>query len=338
MDRSIYIGDTVTTAPATPSAPTTTRAAVINAYGNPDQLVPADVPLTAPTQTQVLVDVAAVTVNPVDLTTRAGVSIPEKDARFPMVLGWDMAGTVLATGAAVTGLQAGDRVAAMVFQPVDQHGTYAKYVNLDATLLAKVPGELTLQKAATVPLAGLTASQLLDEARAGGARSLLLTGPLGAVGRHVVALAAQAGLEVIGAAALERAGDLRALGAALTVGRSDFTHVVRDRYPSGVDAAIDLVGGTTAHEAFGLVRDGGRYVTAVPPYVDPSGRFESERDINLHVLTVHPDTDRLRELLALAFQGVLSTAVEFTYPLGNAAEAHRRQVAGGLKGRVVLVP
>jgi NADPH:quinone reductase-like Zn-dependent oxidoreductase len=83
--------------------------------------------------------VAAVAVNPVDLTTRAGGSIPEKDARFPMVLGWDMAGTVLTTGAAVTGLQAGDRVAAMVFQPAGQHGTYARYVNLDATLLARVP-------------------------------------------------------------------------------------------------------------------------------------------------------------------------------------------------------
>jgi NADPH2:quinone reductase len=328
----------MTTVTTTLSAPTTTRAAVINAYGGPEQLVPADVPLPAPAETQVLVAVAAAAVNPVDLTTRAGGAIPEKDARFPMVLGWDMAGTVLAAGGAVTGLQAGDRVAAMVFQPVDQRGTYARYVSLDATLLAKVPGELTLPQAATVPLAGLTASQLLDHARAGGARSLLVTGPLGAVGRHVVALAARAGLEVIGAAAPERAGDLRALGAALAAGRSDFTGIVADRYPGGVDAAIDLVGGTPAHEAFGLVRDGGRYVTAVPPYVNPGGRFESERGITLHVLTVHPDTGRLRELLTLASQGALSTAVEFTYPLEDAAEAHRRQAAGGLRGRVMLLP
>jgi NADPH:quinone reductase-like Zn-dependent oxidoreductase len=139
MDRSIYIGDRMTTATPTPSALTTTRAAVINAYGGPEQLVPAGVPLSALAETQVLVDVAAVAVNPVDLTTRAGYNIPEKDARFPMVLGWDMAGTVLTTGAAVAGLQAGDRVAAMVFQPAGQHGTYARYVNLDATLLARVP-------------------------------------------------------------------------------------------------------------------------------------------------------------------------------------------------------
>ena len=78
-------------------------------------------------------------------------------------------------------------------------------------------------------------------------------------------------------------------------------------------AATVSLAGLTAHEAFGLVRDGGRYVTAVPPYVDPSGRFEPGRDITLHVLTVHPGTARLRELLSLAS-------------------------AGGLRGRVVLVP
>src|SRR5437868_8031375 len=117
--------------------PSTTRAAVINSYGGPEVLVAATVPLVAMTDAQVLIDVAAVTVNPGDLTTRAGVAIPEKDARFPMVLGWDVAGTVLATGAAVTGLHVGDRVAGMVFQPIDQRGTYAQYVNLDAGLLAK---------------------------------------------------------------------------------------------------------------------------------------------------------------------------------------------------------
>jgi NADPH2:quinone reductase len=70
-----------------------------------------------------------------------------------------VAGTVLATGAAVTTLQVGDRVAGMVFQPIDQRGTYAKHVNLDAGLLAKVPDELTLRQAATIPLVALTVGQ-----------------------------------------------------------------------------------------------------------------------------------------------------------------------------------
>jgi NADPH2:quinone reductase len=322
----------------TTTIPATTRAAVINSFGGPETLVDAEVPLPALTETQVLVDVAAATVNPVDLTTRAGGSIPEKDARFPMVIGWDVAGTVLATGAAVTGLRVGDRVAGMVFQPIDQRGTYAQYVNFDAALLASVPDELTLQQAATVPLVGLTASGLLKEAAADGAKTLLVTGPLGAVGRHLVALAARAGLEVIGAVAADRADDLRALGASVTVDRNDFTGAVRERYPQGVDAAIDLVGGASSHAAFALVRDGGRYVTAVPPYVDGTGRFEPDRNISPYVYQVAPDTERLNTLLALAEQGVLSTAIAQTYPLADAAEAHRRQAAGGLTGRLVLLP
>jgi NADPH2:quinone reductase len=328
----------MTAEPTTRIIPTTTRAAVINGYGGPETLVAAEVPLPALTDAQVVVDVAAVTVNPVDLTTRAGFNIPQKDARFPMVLGWDVAGTVVATGAAVSSLHVGDRVAGMVFQPIDQRGTYAKYVNLDAGLLGKVPDELPLQQAATLPLVGLTASGLLADAATDGVKTLLVTGPLGAVGRHVVALASRAGLQVIGAAAADRADDLRALGASLTVGRGDFTGAVRERYPHGVDAAIDLVGGVSSHAAFGLVRDGGRYVTAVPPYVDGSGRFEPDRGIAPFVHQVSPDTDRLNILLTLAAQGVLSTAIEYTYPLEDAAEAHRRQAAGGLKGRVILLP
>lgn len=328
----------VTTSPTLPTTRTATRAAVVETFGGPEVLRAAEIPLASPTDAQVQVRLAAAAVNPVDLTTRAGRNIPVDSARFPMVLGWDLAGTVVAAGSSATGFQVGDRVAAMVFQPVDQRGTYAEFVNLDAALVARIPDRLGLSQAATVPLAGLTAAQLLDEVRGGKTRTLLVTGAFGAVGRNVVALATRAGLEVLGVARREQAGDLRALGATLAVERGAFTDTVRERYPDGVDAVIDLVGGATAQAAFDLVRSGGRYATAVPPYIDPAGRFETERDITLHVLTVHPDAGRLSELLALAGDGLLPTPVEHVYSLDHAAEAHRRQAAGGLAGRVVIVP
>ena len=81
-----------------------------------------------------------------------------------------------------------------------------------------------------------------------------------------------AGVEVIAVARAEQTDQLRDLGAALAVERGDYTAQVRQHYPNGVDAAIDLVGGAAAHTAFDLVRDGGRYVTSVPPYIDPDGR------------------------------------------------------------------
>ena len=315
----------------------TTRASVIDTFGGPELLHVTSLPLAAPTSSQVQLEVGAVAVNPVDLTTRAGRNIPESDARFPMVLGWDVAGAVQAIGADVTDWQVGDRVAAMVFQPLDQSGVYAQYVNLEADLLARVPEELDLQQAATVPLAGLTASQLLDEALTQGARTLLVDGPLGAVGRTLVALAVRGGVEVVGVVRPDQTDHLVALGAT-AVQRGAFAEDARRLHPGGVDAAIDLIGGTTAHQALAAVKDGGRYATAVPPYIDPGGPFDVQRDIKVHVHTVHTDTSRLTELLALAAQGAVPTAIERTFPLDDAAEAHRRQAAGRLTGRVLLLP
>ena len=79
-------------------------------------------------------------------------------------------------------------------------------------------------------------------------------------------------------------------------------------------------------------------MTAVPPYIDPSGPFDSERDLALHLFTVRPDPARLADLLGLAARGLLPATIEQTYPFEEAAAAHRRQSAGGLSGRVLLIP
>ena len=189
-----------------------------------------------------------------------------------------------------------------------------------------------------MPLAGLTASQLLDEALIDGARTLLVNGPLGAGGRSIVALAVHAGGGVIGVVRPEQTDEQLALGATHAAHRGDFTAAVHAHDENGVAAAVDLVGGATARATLAAVRDGGRYATAVPSYIDPGGPFETERGITVHVHTVRADTARLGELLALAAGEALPTRVMQSYPLHEAADAHRRQAAGGLTGRVVLIP
>lgn len=330
---------TSTTSTGSPAAAQrSTRAAVIDAFGGPELLHISAMPLPVPSASQVQLEVAAIAVNAVDLQTRSGRAIPVADARFPMVLGWDVAGTVAAVGEDVTGWQVGDRAAAMVFQPKDQHGTYAERINLDAGLLSRVPDELSLERAATVPLAGLTATQLLDLAHIGDVRTLLVNAPLGAVGRGVLVLAVAAGVEVIAVARAGQADQLRDLGAALAVERGDYTAKVRQHYPNGVDAAIDLVGGAAAHTVFDLVRDGGRYVTSVPPNIDPDGPFDAGRGIPVQLLVVAPNPAQLTGLLGQAAAGALGTTIEQTYPLEQAADAHQHQAAGHLTGRIVLIP
>lgn len=317
---------------------TNTSRAVIEAFGGPEMLRTDERSLPAPAAGQVQVRVAAVSVNPVDLTTRAGKNIPADDARWPMVIGWDAAGTVELVGDGVTGWQVGDQVAAMTFQPMDQNGTYAQLVNLAADLLAPVPEGLELQQAATLPLAGLTASQLVQWIDLPKGASLLVNAPVGAVGRLVVQLAARAGIRVVAVAQPADRDLALALGATEVVDRGDITAAVRALHPDGIDAAIDLVGGTTAHATLAAVRDDGTYATVVPPYVDATGPFEPERGLRFEVRIVHPDTPELTRLLAALSRGELTSTVERTYPLAQAGEAHRRQSQGGLRGKLVLLP
>jgi len=299
---------------------------------------PAVLPLTTPGEGQVQITVAAIAVNPVDLQTRAGSSIPAKDARFPMVLGWDAAGTIAAIGEGVRDWQVGDRVAAMTFQPLDQNGTYTQYLNLAAHLVAPVPPGLTLPQAATLPLAGLTASQMVRwlDVPAGG--TLLVNAPLGAVGRLAVQLAHHAGVNVVAVVTPAQREQAIELGATDTVDRGEFTDAVRELHPGGVHAAIDLIGGATSHTTLAAVRDGGAYATSVLQYNDPSGAFTPQRGIRLHPHTVHPDTPALTDLLQAASRGELTTAIEATYPLADAEAAHRRQAQGNLRGKLVLTP
>lgn len=320
------------------STPITTHAQVIDAFGGPDEFHAAELPLAAPGAGQVQIRVVAAAVNPVDLSTRAGKNIPPESAHFPMVVGWDAAGTIARLGDGVVGWRVGDRVAAMTFQPLDQNGTYAQYVNLAADLVARVPDGLGLEQAATLPLAGLTASQLVRWADLRPGATLLVNAPAGAVGRLVVQLAARSGIAVVAVAEPADRDFVTGLGATAVVGRGDFAAAVRDLHPGGVDAAIDLVGGTVARAALAAVRDGGAYVSTVPPYIDPTGPSDAARGIRFAILIVHPDTADLAGLLEAAGHGQLTSGIARTYPLAEAAEAHRHQAQGGLRGKLVLLP
>ena len=317
----------------------TTNAQIIRTFGDETRLEAGALPLTPePAGGRVRVAVAAAAVNPVDLTTRAGKNIPDEDARFPMVLGWDLAGIVMEIGDGVTSFAIGDRVAAMTFQPMDQNGAYRSTIDLDEQLLAGVPDALDLRIAATVPLSGLTGSQIVSRTGVGSGDVLLVNAPLGAVGRFIVQVAAARGVHVVGIAAASRVEEARALGVRTVVPRGLAGDELIARLPGPITAAVDLIGGKAAHTTYSAVQDGGTYVTAVPPYIDETGVFESTRGIDLHVFTVHPERDELAALLQLVASGAVLSPIEREFPLAEAAEAHRLQAAGGLSGKLVLIP
>ncbi|WP_194817263.1 NADP-dependent oxidoreductase [Nocardia sp. XZ_19_385] len=301
----------------------TFQAAVVRTPSGPNSIEIIDVPTTEPGPGEVRVAVAAAPVNPTDLGVVGGffhqmgmINQPEHTG-----LGWDFAGTVLATGPGVD-LAVGTRVAGVVLGFDRDFGTYAEQLVVPAADLAVVPDELDLVAASTVPLSGLAAAQIVDllgDAPAAGAR-LLVTGAAGAIGANVAALAADRGWQVTG---LARAGDeqfVRGLGA----------HFVTEAEP-GWDAVVD----TTSQQAWGLtpVCDGGTFV-GVRPNIVPA----AERGITVNVLMVQSDGPQLGQLLTRAASGRLSTRVHAVMPLAQAADAHRAMAKGGTRGRYVLQP
>ncbi|GAA4036478.1 NADP-dependent oxidoreductase [Allokutzneria multivorans] len=274
----------------------------------------AERPEPAAAPGRVRVRVAASTINPVDQAVRAGFM---GDYPKPIVLGWDLAGTVIEDA---EGFRAGQRVAGMVpwIASADHAGTYAEVVSVEPGWLAPLPDGISLDEAATIPLNALTASQALGLLNVHSGQSLLVTGASGAVGGYAVQLAARAGAHVVAVASAGDESHVASLGAKEVIGRDDLGG-------QRVDAVFDA--GTAGPSLIGAVRDGGTFVAVIPP-----GLPEPERGIRVERVNVVPDAAKLRELVTAG----LTTRIADVIPLADAAEAHARAAAGGLRGKLVL--
>jgi NADPH:quinone reductase-like Zn-dependent oxidoreductase len=183
-----------------------------------------------------------------------------------------------------------------------------------------VPDDLDLATAATVPLNGLAAAQLVDLLGDGGGRRLLVTGAAGAVGGYLLPLARDRGWRVTGLARAEDEAFVRSLGV-------DFT----TEPAPGWDAVAD--GAVLQEQGVALVRDGGIFVG-----VQPSAPPDEERGVTVRVVETRPDGARLTELLDAAARGHLPARVHAVVPLDEVAAAHRAVAKGGVRGRYVLRP
>ena len=301
----------------------TFRAAVVRTPNGPDSIEIVDVPVRQPGPGEIRVSVAAASVNPVDLGVAAGtfhamglVHQPEWTG-----LGWDFAGTVAATGPGVD-LAVGDRVAGLVVGFDRDHGTYAEQLVVAAGDVAVVPDGLDLVAAATVPLNGLAAAQIVDLLGdvPGDGNRLLVTGAAGAVGGYVASLAKDRGWHVTGLARAHDEPFVRSL-------RVDFTTHAGPGWDAVADAAV------WQERGLALVRDGGTFVG-----VRPGGEPAAERGITVAAVETRPDAARLGDLLARTATGELPARVHAVVPLDDVADAHRAVAKGGVRGRYVLSP
>jgi NADPH:quinone reductase-like Zn-dependent oxidoreductase len=306
------------------------RAVLVSTFGGPEALELVEVPTPVPGPGQVRIKVAAAAVNPIDIKTRAG-HVPID--RPSVGLGWDVAGTIDAIGAEVTGFAAGDPVVAIEDNLVMELGPYAEFIVLDVDAVAPAPRTVDAAAASTLPLNALTAAQALDLVSPDPGQTLLVTGAAGALGGYVVELAAARDVHVVALASPSDEATVRGWGARTFVPRSDdIAGAVRAVLPDGVDAVIDTI--YRPAEVLGAVRDGGAYVNIAPVL----GPIATERGIRVLEQFVHQDGARLAELARLVDGGRLTLRVAETFPLDEVAAAHALAAKSGLRGRVVLVP
>lgn len=305
------------------------RAVSFREFGSVDVLEVAEVPVAEPGPGQVRIAVRAAAVNPVDLGIRAGwfTFLPERPWHG---LGWDVAGTVDALGAGVTEFAVGDAVLGLSHYFQTFVGTHAEYAVLNADAIASVPAGVDMIGAATLPLNGLAAAQALNQFGLSAGATLAITGAAGAVGGYAAQLAVQAGLTVYGIAGERDAEFVRGVGATFVPRADDPAAAVRARVPGGVDGLLDAA--RLGPAALRAVRDHGVFVNLTPEVL------ATERGIRSAGTDVRADGRQLADLATLAGTGALTIRVAEVLPLTDAAKAHEMLAAGGVRGRVVLVP
>ncbi|WP_333748606.1 NADP-dependent oxidoreductase [Streptomyces sp. IBSBF 2394] len=311
------------------------RAVILKEFGGQEVLTAAEVERPEPLPTEVLVRVHAAGVNPVDWKTRQGQGMAGLQS-LPLILGWDVSGVVEKVGFGVTTLRPGDEVYGMPWFPRAANG-YAEYVTAPARQWARKPASLDHVHAAAVPLAALTAWQIVvDTADVQTGQSVLVTAAAGGVGHFAVQFARHLGAHVIATASASRHAWLKELGAEETI---DYTTTRFEDVAADVDVVIDLVGDgpdRTSTRSLRALRRGGLLV-AVPGGVSPELAAAAETaGVRVVPFLVEPDGPALTAIASLIDDGEVAVEVEETFPLEQAAAAHTRGEAGRTRGKLVL--
>lgn len=302
------------------------RAARIERFGGPEVVEVQDVPVPEPGAGEVLVRVAAAGVAPWDAIIRDGRS--KVSPRPPLTLGSDLAGTVERFGDGVTGLQPG----AAVYGVTNAQfvGAHAEYAVCKAGMLAPKPARLSVVEAASAPVIGVTAYQMLFEhAATTRGDTVLVTGAAGNVGAYAVQMAVSAGIRVVAVVRAKDAALVRELGADAVV---DSTDAGFERALSPLDAILDLVGGETLDRCMAALKPGRKLVTVVTEHPAPK-----RPGLETVFFYAEVTTARLRRLTEMFERGALSARVGSVLPLEQARHAHE-MLAGAPHepGKIVL--
>ncbi|CAH0534335.1 2-haloacrylate reductase [Vibrio stylophorae] len=299
-------------------------------FGPPESLTLAHAELPPLAAHQVLVKVEYAGINPVDAKTRAGLgwAAQRYGDQLPWTPGFDIAGEIVELGTKVQGLSVGQRVAGLVMTG----GGYSQYVAVDAALLCAVPNHVSSQKAAGLPLAGLTAWQALAKANIRPGERVLILAGAGGVGHLAIQLANSMQAQVIASCSSDNVDFVKELGAIAL----DYRQAPLAEQCESVDVIIDLIGGEVGLAALQCGHSNCRVVTL--PTVTAQQVIEAAERLAMQAqgLLVEAEPKALHEMLNRVEAGHLKVEISHIYPLYRGADAHRAIESGHTRGKMLF--
>lgn len=312
------------------------KAMVIDRFGGAEQLHLAEIGTPEPEAGEVLIEIAYTSVNPVDWKIREGMLESLFPHAFPLIPGWDAAGTMASIGDGVHEFGVGERVYAYCRKPRVQWGTYAEYVTMPAAAVAPMPQGLSFAEAATIPLVGLTSWQaLFDAAHLAAGQSILILNGAGGTGSLAVQFAKHAGARVVACASAGNHEYLRSLGADVLIDyrSTDVVAELKAHAPEGVDVIYANIGGAPHLQSYPLIKPGGTLVSIVD---QPDENAAKDRGASAVYVFVEPSGIQLREIARLIDAGFVKPPQITVMNLEEAAEAQRLSEAHHVRGKVAL--
>ena len=305
------------------------KAAYFDQFGGPDFLKYGDLPDPVPATDEIVIDVAAASVNAADWKFRSGQYARHSDAKFPLIPGRDFSGTVSALGSGVGNLKIGDEVFGVL--EAGKEGTYVEKLATKGAIVAKKPKTLSHVDAAAVALTGLTAvNSIADTLQLKKGETILIQGGAGGVAGFAIQFAKHLGAQVITTTSWANRDYVRDLGAdeVIDYNTEDFTKVV-----SGCDAVFDTVGGEVAQKSFAVLKPGGRAAFIA------SG-MEAPKPNRRDVVSLRPPVGRSRAAMErvaeLVQTGAVRPPVIKLYRLSEAVDAHRLSESRHFRGKLVF--
>jgi len=309
------------------------KAIILKDFGGVEQLELTEVPVPVIGEGEVLVQVKAISINPVDVKTRAGKGAAGqlKDQK-PMILGWDIAGVV--TESQSEEFQVGDEVFGMVnFPGVGK--AYAEYVAAPADQLALKPEDIHFESAAAATLAALTPWQAFsDHGRLRAGQRVLIHAAAGGVGHFAVQFARHIGAYVIGTGSAENKEFVMGLGANEFIDYTTqrFEDVVRD-----IDFVLDTRGGDYIERSLQVIKKGGTIVSINSSANDGVQEKAKAKGVFGKSMMVQSSGEDMQHIASLLEEGALRAEVSKVFPFGQMAEAHQAIETGKTRGKVVVI-